>query len=90
MCRPTGTEGLANMSRTEVVRGCVFEGRTRQVGRRVDLELDVRMARRTFGFDLTIYMSVLLYDKWSGKITYGSKPWFLYWPLSVNCLSLSV
>jgi hypothetical protein len=41
--RPTRTEGLTNLSRGEVVRSCVFEGGTREVWRRVDFELDVRM-----------------------------------------------
>lgn len=75
------------------MRSCILEGGTREVWRRVDFELDVRMARGTLGFDLTVQTLVSLYNErgWSGKVNvYGSKPWFLYWPLSVNCLSLSV
>ena len=61
--RPTRTEGLINLSRGEVVRSCIFEGGTREVWRRVDFELDVRMTRGTLGFDLTVVMLVSLYDK---------------------------
>lgn len=56
--RPTRAKRLTNLSRREVVRGCVFEGGTREVWWRVDVELDVRMTRGTFGFDLTVYISV--------------------------------
>ena len=52
VCRPTGTERFANLCGTEVVRGCIFEGGTREVWRRVDFKLDVRLARGAFGFNL--------------------------------------
>jgi hypothetical protein len=41
--RPTGAKRLTDLSRGEVVRGCVLEGGTRKVWRRVDFKLDVRM-----------------------------------------------
>jgi hypothetical protein len=61
--RPTRTKRLTDLSRGEVVRSCVLEGGTREVWRRVDFKLDVRMARGTFGFDLTGYTLV----SWSGE-----------------------
>lgn len=63
VCRPTRAKGLTDLSVGKVMRGCVFEGGTREVWRRVDFELDVRMTRGTLGFDLTVVMLVSLYDK---------------------------
>jgi hypothetical protein len=66
--RPTRAERLANLSRGELVRSCIFEGGAREVWRRVDFKLDVRMTRGTFGFDLTGQTSVSWCDEqaWYG------------------------
>jgi hypothetical protein len=56
--RPARAKRLTNLGRREVVRSCVLEGGTREVWRRVDFELDVRMTRGTFGLDLTSYTLV--------------------------------
>jgi hypothetical protein len=72
--RPTRAERLANLSRGELVRSCILEGGAREVWRRVDLKLDVRMTRGTLGFDLTARISVSLYDEqgWYGYICTGA------------------
>jgi len=44
VCGPTRAKGLTDLSMGEVVRSCILEGGTREIWRRVDFELDVRMA----------------------------------------------
>ncbi|KAH0356589.1 hypothetical protein KCU81_g858, partial [Aureobasidium melanogenum] len=63
---PGAPHRLERMERTEVVRGCIFECGTREVRRRIDLELDVRMARCTFGLDFTGYVSAFWFYRYRG------------------------